>query len=288
MTTLIENKNSAILTAQQIFSNPDEYVIFDLETTGLGDTAQITEIGILSLKNEVLAHYYIAPEGNDPVLRANGACTFPEAYEHLAETLKGKTVIVYNIGFDRSILNNTTKQHHLSPLVNDKAICAMMLKKKWLIAETVEPLNGPHDAIGDCRATLTLLKEIASTGMEVDDDNLPIVTEDDFKALVARFQDIAAQRLALDKIEKRLKAKAVEYMVQQDSEEIPLNLTHKVKRVTGISAKITSSLTYEDIPDKYLSFRLDNKAIKTDLSTNALPEGLFEITPTSNIRVVKL
>ncbi|NEO59213.1 MAG: 3'-5' exonuclease [Moorea sp. SIO4G2] len=281
MPTIIQAKNQAIIEAQQVFANPDQFVILDLETTGLGSTADITEIGVLSLKNEVLAHYYISSPNQ--VLNNHGSCDFSEAYPHLAEILSDRTVIAYNLAFDRSVLNTVTKRHNLPPLVSEKGLCAMQLRKKWEMVQTVTPLDGPHEAIGDCRLTLTLLKDIASSGLEVDDYDLPIVTLEDFKTLVSHLQKITRQRLVLDKIEKQLKAKSAEYLTNNGEDEILLNSEKKIKRVPGVHAEKLVS----EVPEEYLTTRINNKAVKEAIEAGTLPEGLFKITPVWNVKIVK-
>jgi DNA polymerase-3 subunit epsilon len=158
-----------------------DFVILDTETTGLGREDEVIEVGVLAPDGLVLLDVALKPTRLiDPVAervhglsraRLSRATTFTNAYEALADVLAGQIVVVYNAEFDERMLDQTCRRYRLPPLTDMSWVqhCAMQWyarfvgewnfgkgSYKWQRLE-----GGDHSAIGDCRATLKVLQEMA-------------------------------------------------------------------------------------------------------------------------------
>ena len=107
------DRAEAVRWAQQMLER--DLVILDLETTTLHN-AEIVQIGVLSKTGEVLMEQLVKPARSISVgaTEVHGirdedvadAPPFAEIADQLLGVLKGKTVAVYNLEFDRSVLRN--------------------------------------------------------------------------------------------------------------------------------------------------------------------------------------
>lgn len=89
-------------------SRLNDWVVWDTETTGLGRTAEIIQIGVLAPDGSVLVDSLVRPLGRQTMPRdlaaihgisiktLAGAPSYPELVPTLIKTLKGKWVIAYN------------------------------------------------------------------------------------------------------------------------------------------------------------------------------------------------
>jgi len=157
-----------------------EWVILDTETTGLGTSDEIVQIAILSYDGSVLLDTLIHPTQPIPTsataihgikdIDVKNAPTFPEVFEQLRSILSGKTIVIYNAQYDLRLLNQTIAKYNLPPLkIDPKCVeCAMLKYSAW-IGEPWEDgtykwqrlKGGDHTAVGDCRATLRIIREMA-------------------------------------------------------------------------------------------------------------------------------
>ncbi|MEY9968981.1 DNA polymerase-3 subunit epsilon [Streptacidiphilus sp. MAP12-16] len=93
------------------------WAVVDVETTGLGRTDRIVSVGVYRLdpRGEVLDHWYTPVNpGRDPgpvwihgltSEHLEGAPTFPEIAETLAEQLDGRVLVAHNALFDWSMIS---------------------------------------------------------------------------------------------------------------------------------------------------------------------------------------
>ncbi|WP_042401925.1 DEDDh family exonuclease [Streptacidiphilus carbonis] len=93
------------------------WAVVDVETTGLGRTDRIVSVGVYRLdpRGEVLDHWYtpVNPERDPgPVWihgltseHLEGAPTFPEIADRLAEQLSGRVLVAHNALFDWSMIS---------------------------------------------------------------------------------------------------------------------------------------------------------------------------------------
>ena len=171
------------------------FVVLDTETTGLDSDAEILQIAIINQDGAVLLDSYVRPQ--EPIIEAgrafavNGitnamvasAPSFADLYPQIAALLAGRTVVVYNVDFDRRMLAQACRRYDL-PLIEANWNCAMVAYAEWHGAWSPyrhacywQPLDtaraefdlgfdGSHGALGDCRATLGLIKALASKEVE--------------------------------------------------------------------------------------------------------------------------
>lgn len=102
--------------------SPDT-IIFDTESTGLGDGQEIIEITIMETSGRVLLDTLVKPSkpipeestafhGITDAMVAN-APTWPEVHDRVIEAFVGRTVLAYSIGFDLQLLRSMAKMHGL-------------------------------------------------------------------------------------------------------------------------------------------------------------------------------
>lgn len=153
-------------------------VILDTETTGLG-YAEIVQIAVIDHEGNVLLDTLCKPlnyaepneataiHGITPEMVADAPC-FGEVYEQLYPLLHGREVVIYNAGFDVGILNHCKELYRLPSYKTRETHCAMLWyaqfygeyshywgNYKW------QRLEGDHSALGDCLATLKLIRYMA-------------------------------------------------------------------------------------------------------------------------------
>lgn len=175
-----KDRNEAIEWARKFIQRTDWY-IWDTETTGLGDTDEIIQIGIIDHNGNIVFETLLNPvkrrisaeakekHGLD-LKKLNGAPTYGDIAPKLRDILHGKLVVGYNVKFEFKMLIQTAAKYQ--PVVDYKFAmeCAMEAYSqfvgiwdeyhndyKW------QKLPGAtHDAIGDCRVTLKIMKEMAN------------------------------------------------------------------------------------------------------------------------------
>lgn len=175
--------------AREALRNP-RTVILDTETTGFGK-AYIVEIAILAQREYggVLLNTFIDPivPITSSASRTNkiytstirGKPRFIKLAAGIANALEGKTILAWNASFDSGILENEIKRMLLmypnTPGVEPTAKILRSLhwedpcqwyrdwlKERNLYEYGAAKLNGPHRALGDCRAVISKLREMAA------------------------------------------------------------------------------------------------------------------------------
>lgn len=168
--------------AQDLMSRRTDgsWVILDTETTGLDESAELVQIGVLSASGHVLLDALIRPAGPIPpdATAIHGltndhmrhALPYSSIHLALAEILALRDVVTYNAAFDDRLLTQTQLLHNLSsPLLARSWQCAMDQYATWIGAwnrrtKTYRYRKLPgagHSAIADCRATLALIETMA-------------------------------------------------------------------------------------------------------------------------------
>ena len=180
--TTIQDRDDAIDVAQDILNNKFNYVIFDTETTGLGENDVIIQVGILDLEGNVLMNTLIKPTKRKRISAEATAIhgitmkmlldapTFKEIYPRFTEIIRNKTVLIYNAKFDTRLYWQTAAQDGFEEM-SYNFLCVMLLNSVFVGEWSDYHGNfkyqqlpgGDHTAIGDCKATLELLKKMAIT-----------------------------------------------------------------------------------------------------------------------------
>ena len=151
-------------------------VILDTETTGLDDEAQIIQLAIIDMQGNTLFDSLLRPSceisaGAAAVHRITAdrlidAPTIVDVIDDVTKILFRNKVITYNADFDTRMLRQTLSAYKLDAewMKQIGFQCAMKMyaesigSKKWL-----KLTGGDHSAIGDCKATLELLRRMAVT-----------------------------------------------------------------------------------------------------------------------------
>lgn len=156
-------------------------VLIDTETTGLRESDEVIEIAVLALDGTPLLNTLVRPLRRRTIpadavrvhgitmQKLEGARTFEELAPVLAEVCAGKTLIAYNAAFDARLLDQTAQRYRVARLPNTWA-CAMLAyaqyRGEWDARREAwrwhKLRGGDHSAMGDCRAALALLKEMAN------------------------------------------------------------------------------------------------------------------------------
>ncbi len=164
-------------------------VILDTETTGL-DNAEIIELAVIDAYERVLLNTRIKPLCPERMYEVGSrglsafdihgisaemlvdAPTFAEVYPRLRRVVEGRPVLVYNLRFDRDRLREDCERWQLPALDFSAWDCAMEWYAQWIGEWSYrrgsfrwQPLNGGHDALGDCLACLDRMRRMANATM---------------------------------------------------------------------------------------------------------------------------
>jgi DNA polymerase-3 subunit epsilon len=183
-------RQQAIGWAQSMLAD-DLAVILDVETTGMGELAEVIQVGLLTARGKVLLDALLRPANPIPrdVTLIHGisdadvalATTFNELHSPLRDLLVGRTVVAYNAAFEYTMLRQTCQRYSFTFSRWDEINwqCAMTKyaefngewnakynKFQWvsLVDACLQlgiPIENAHSAIGDCRLTLEVLKVMA-------------------------------------------------------------------------------------------------------------------------------
>lgn len=162
-------------------------VFIDTETTGLGPTAEIVDIAILSTTGEVLLDTFIRPAMPIPpdASRIHGihdvdvrdAPAWRDIYPVVRDILSDRRIVVYNAQYDRGVINGVCDRWQLAR-VNGTWECAMLAFAKYQAQPGRRPGDfrwhkldaaaghfglepGGHRALGDTLACLAVVRGMA-------------------------------------------------------------------------------------------------------------------------------
>jgi DNA polymerase-3 subunit epsilon len=149
-------------------------VIIDTETTGLDATAQIIQIAIIDMQGKALFNSLLKPSCQlHPMSTAThgmtlrhlvGAPKITDVIDRIKDAMMGKTVLIYNAFFDTRILRQTLEAFSLDTewLKQVDFQCVMKTYAESLgTTKNAKLEGGDHTALGDCLATLALLRRMA-------------------------------------------------------------------------------------------------------------------------------
>ena len=173
------DKERVVDWARDLLQRTD-WVVLDTETTGTSETDEIIQIAILSCDGTLLLDTLVRPTQRIPFESTaihgiidddvRTAPTFPTVNEKVQSVIEGKTIVIYNAQFDVRLIQQSLAKYNLLPLGLDfdQVECAMLMYSAWVGEQwpyggykwqRLE--SGDHTAVGDCRATLALIKKMA-------------------------------------------------------------------------------------------------------------------------------
>ena len=162
-------KDGPIAWARSLMGRTD-WVILDTETTGLGSTDVVIQIGVTDHRGVTLVDTLVRPavaigSGAQAVHGISaeavaGAPEFPAVLPGLVRAIAGKTVVAYNAPFDRRLLDQTAVRHGVT-LPEVRWDCAMQRYTRFLGVRSAKLPGAIHGATGDCLATLAVIRTMA-------------------------------------------------------------------------------------------------------------------------------
>lgn len=183
------DRQAAAHWARQLLA--DDFVILDTETTGLGVFDQVVQVAVIDKTGAVLLDTLVKP--TRPIPRAASAIhgitdarvadapTFGQIYDHLLMAIGGKRVAIYNKNFDVEMLHQSEQLYALEcdstwACIGQDAWQALAVWEdvmipysdwvgewsEWHGSNRWQKLpGGDHTALGDVRACLAVLKQMA-------------------------------------------------------------------------------------------------------------------------------
>lgn len=174
--------------AQEILNS--NAIILDTETTGGAKTDQIIQLSLVDMRGKVLFDSLFKPtcEINPMAAQVHhltkqhlrNAPSFSDAYEVIKSTMEGRSIIVYNVSFDRRMLKQTVETFNLDSAWIERLDwqCAMRAHAEYLGVKQAPKLEGgDHSALGDCLATLKLLRSMAGVETKAIEQVAPETTK---------------------------------------------------------------------------------------------------------------
>lgn len=182
-------KNESIYTSRIFLENKEDYIILDTETSGLGEKDVIIQIAAIDLDGNVLLDSLVKPKKRKSISREATAIHginskkleyaphFADVFCHLLPFIKArKKFLIYNFEFDKRMIEQTLRADELAFSEQIIGRCIMLSYSKYVgqwnpLYEDFKYqrlVGGDHTAIGDCYATLALIKKMA------EDDAVPI------------------------------------------------------------------------------------------------------------------
>lgn len=177
----LRHQREAIDWARYVLAHPRKYVILDTETTGLGPSDEIVQIAVIDLHGNALLSQNIRPTRKRRIAseasRVHGLTMkvlqdcpqFHELHRPLKKAIGRRRIITYNAEFDMRLYRQT---YQLAGgfLPRGDWVCAMReyakyvgewnqyyRDYKWQRLESAD-----HTALGDCRATLEVIRLMAA------------------------------------------------------------------------------------------------------------------------------
>lgn len=174
------DRQKAAEWARQILQN-EAALILDTETTGLGYRDQIVEIAVIDISGQTLMDQLIKPTIPIPPesSRIHGitdadvanAPTFADIHQELSDLAQNRLIVIYNADYDTRMIRQSARAAGLEPGNGPdiRADCAMLWYAQWFgdwndyhgDYRWQKLRGGNHRALGDCLATLALIKKMA-------------------------------------------------------------------------------------------------------------------------------
>jgi DNA polymerase-3 subunit epsilon len=183
MSQQLADRNAARQWARNILATP-RLLILDTETTGLDSQAEIVQLAIIALDGSAVMNTLVQPTRPIPAdaSRIHGitdahiemACAPPwdEILPVLRSLLYRREIVIYNAAYDLRLMRQSTKLRtgNDDDMPEFSSHCAMCWYSQWVGEWNKFHGNyrwqrlpaGDHSALGDCLATLKIIKQMAA------------------------------------------------------------------------------------------------------------------------------
>lgn len=182
----------AINWASQLLAGGN-WAILDTETTGLGNDAQICQVGVLTATNPDGWQTYVKPtipiEPGATAIhgityeQVQDALYFDQVFLSLLKVIGTRDVVIFNADYDLRLIKQSLRAHGIQLafptsdrrrcriFTNGGSIhCAMLFYSQFVGQWNNYHGNykwqklpgGDHSALGDCKATLKIIEEMAA------------------------------------------------------------------------------------------------------------------------------
>ena len=158
----------------------DDWLVVDVETTGLSANAELVEVAVVSNTGETLLDAVVRPRTPpDPgASRVHGLSaaelrnhvSFKHIHEMLVQILTRRIAIAYNAVFDQQVLDHTCHVAGL-PRIDCTWECAMLRYEQWrgfraslataCEIESIVAIAPRHRALPDARVVWSLIRRMA-------------------------------------------------------------------------------------------------------------------------------
>ncbi len=175
----VGDREKAVCWARSLLDRTG-WILLDTETTGMSGVDEIIQMAVLAPDGAVLMNTLLRPTQPIPYSATTihgitdadviDAPTFPEIYDNFKDLISGKTLVIYNAVFDLRLIKQTLSKFRLPAfeISEDQVDCAMLQYSAW-VGESwpvggykwQKLIGGDHTALGDCRATLEVIKKMA-------------------------------------------------------------------------------------------------------------------------------
>lgn len=171
-----DKRKSTLQKFIDIWENKNDYVILDTETTGLGYSDKIVEIGIIDLDGNELINTLVNPQMEIPMEATSihhiwdsdviDAPLLENIKDNIAAVLNDKKVLIYNSDFDIRILFQSGYDKYINSICLMNMYMDYINSESWVSLANAMSYEGiddiqDHRAIGDCLCCLELIKKIA-------------------------------------------------------------------------------------------------------------------------------
>lgn len=130
----VAGRDRAVAWARAVLADPDS-VFLDTETTGFPPAAEVVDLAVVSSEGEILLDTLVRPEAPIPAAataihgisdrHVAHAPTWRDVHGALVDALAGRTVVIYNMDFDRRVLLGCSDRYQLT-LPPARWECAML------------------------------------------------------------------------------------------------------------------------------------------------------------------
>jgi DNA polymerase III subunit epsilon len=182
------DRNRAIVWARTVLERPAEYFILDTETTGL-DNPEVIELAVINLTGEMIVNQRfnpvtkISPEATDTHGMTNEVLAIRPRWAIVSNCLPmivfPREILSYNYRLDYQAICNTYSLHCMDA-PNLRGECVMLWYSQYIgewddrrrSYRWQKLTGGDHSALGDCNATLDLIKQMARSPMSGESESI--------------------------------------------------------------------------------------------------------------------